>query len=169
LLESASELFAARGPSRVTVREIAESAGVNHGQVHHYFGSKDGLLRAVLDGLARRTADELAAWDGSEQLFAPGGATERHGRIVAHLLLDGRDPKVVQTEFPVVRALVGHLRSRGMTDHEARRRAAQASALVFGWQLFQPFLVTATGLDAAPDTDTALLSDGVQRVLRGDA
>ena len=29
-------------------RHLAERAGVNHGQVHHYFGGKRGLLEAAM-------------------------------------------------------------------------------------------------------------------------
>ena len=104
LLESASELFAARGPSRVTVREIAESAGVNHGQVHHYFGSKDGLLRAVLDGLARRTADELAALDALPKAgeWTLGGDTVKLTNL-DKVLFPGRDGEDPVTKRDLVR------------------------------------------------------------------
>ena len=110
LLAAATDLFADRGPSHVSVREIARAAGVNHGLVHHYFGSKDALLRAVLDELASESASEVAAWDGHSGLLEAEGAVGRHGRIVAHLLLDARNPADVQTTFPAIDALIAHLR-----------------------------------------------------------
>jgi AcrR family transcriptional regulator len=165
LVEAASVLFAARGPSRVSVRQIADAAGVNHGLVHHYFGSKDGLLRSVLDELSERVATEIGEWDGEGEFLAVGGAVEQHGRIVAHLLLDAQDPAAVQTTFPALRTLVAHLRSRGVAPEQARERAAQVSAFVLGWQLFEPFLCAAAGLDVDADRRTRVLADGVQRLL----
>ena len=114
LVAAASELFASRGPSRVSVREVARSAGVNHGLVHHYFGSKDALLRAVLDELAVRAAAEVEEWDGSSEIVVRGGPADRHGRIVAHLLLEARNPAEVQTAFPTIDALAAELRTRGL-------------------------------------------------------
>lgn len=48
ILDAAEELFARRDPSRVTVREIAEAAGVTHPLVHEYMGSKSDILEAVV-------------------------------------------------------------------------------------------------------------------------
>lgn len=48
ILEAARQLFAARGFERTTVRAVAARASVDPALVHHYFGSKDGLLEAAL-------------------------------------------------------------------------------------------------------------------------
>ena len=105
------------------MREIAAAAGVNHGLVHHYFGSKDALLRAVLDELALASVTEIAAWDGHSGLLEADGPVGRHGRIVAHLLLEARNPADVQTTFPAIDALTANLRSRGLSAREAAERA----------------------------------------------
>lgn len=47
LLVAARELMAEKGLPRVTLREVAQRAGVQPALVHYYFGSKEGLLRAV--------------------------------------------------------------------------------------------------------------------------
>ena len=52
LLDAAAELLAEVGPEATSVRDVARRAGVNHGQVHHYFGGKRGLLEAAMRGLA---------------------------------------------------------------------------------------------------------------------
>jgi len=165
LIDAATELFVGRGPARVTVREIAAVADVNHGLVHHYFGTKDGLLRAVLDRLANRAAAEMVDREIADARFLDGGATAQHGRIMAHLVLEARDPTTVQDEFPAVRALVDALRSRGLVDDEARARAAQVTAMVLGWQLFEPFLAASAGVDSDAATRTRLLDEGVARLL----
>ena len=53
LIQAAGELLGEVGPRGVSVRDIAQRAGVNHGQIHHYFGGKRGLLEAAIRHLAR--------------------------------------------------------------------------------------------------------------------
>ncbi len=49
ILSCALDLFASRGYDAVGVQEIAEAAGVTKPTLYHYFGSKHGLLVALLD------------------------------------------------------------------------------------------------------------------------
>jgi AcrR family transcriptional regulator len=54
LLAAASSLFAQRGADAVSVREVAEQAGVSPAMINYYFRDKQGLMRAVLEhGLDR--------------------------------------------------------------------------------------------------------------------
>ena len=48
ILDAAEELFRERGYEAVTVRDVAEQAGVSHALVHQYAGSKEDLFHAVL-------------------------------------------------------------------------------------------------------------------------
>lgn len=48
ILNCALELFAARGYDAVGVQEIAETAGVTKPTLYHYFGSKLGLLKTLV-------------------------------------------------------------------------------------------------------------------------
>jgi len=48
LLNCALQLFAARGYDAVGVQEIVDAAGITKPTLYHYFGSKRGLLEAVL-------------------------------------------------------------------------------------------------------------------------
>jgi AcrR family transcriptional regulator len=47
LIRATLSLMAARGPSAVTVRAIAEEAGVTQGMIRHYFSSKQDLMNAA--------------------------------------------------------------------------------------------------------------------------
>lgn len=171
LLDAAADLFAERGPQFVSIRHIADRAGVNHGLVHYYFGSKDALLAAALDRCAQEVADELAHLDDPTALYAPTPATVRHARIAAHVLLDAGDPARIQTDFPSQRVLVAGLRKSGFSESEARERAAQVSAMVLGWILFGDFLTSAARLDTEPVADgtgpgeDALLRRAVTRLV----
>lgn len=58
LLATALRLFSEQGYASVGVQEVCAAAGVTKPTLYHYFGSKDGLLAAVLEadypGLLRR-------------------------------------------------------------------------------------------------------------------
>jgi AcrR family transcriptional regulator len=57
LVQAARQCLLERGHQACSVKVIAGQAGVNHGLVHHYFGSKEQLWLAVL----RREAEQLRA------------------------------------------------------------------------------------------------------------
>ena len=59
LIQAASELICDLGPNKITIRDIADHAGVNHGQIHHYFGGKKGLLEATYKQLAFEHVQKL--------------------------------------------------------------------------------------------------------------
>ncbi len=154
LLEAAADLFAARGPSGVSVREVAARAGVNHGLVHRHFGSKEVLLRDCMTELTRKIAAEI---DSSAPLLeAPADLFARversaYWRVLARALLDGADPKQLQNSFPVVTALLAGVRralGRGQLDMDTDPRVLTAMGVAFGlgWLLFEPFLLVSTGL-----------------------
>lgn len=48
ILESALDLFSAKGYDAVGVQEIADRSGITKPTLYHYFGSKYGLLEALL-------------------------------------------------------------------------------------------------------------------------
>ena len=49
ILDAARAVFAQRGYGAAAVAEIATRAGVNHGLIRYYFGSKEKLWRAAVD------------------------------------------------------------------------------------------------------------------------
>lgn len=51
LLQAAQEHFTTREFKAVSLREIAATAGVNGAMVNYYFGSKQGLYMAMVDGM----------------------------------------------------------------------------------------------------------------------
>jgi TetR/AcrR family transcriptional regulator, cholesterol catabolism regulator len=51
LIDTALEVFAAKGFDAATVKDLSEAAGVAEGLLYHYFRSKEDLLRAALERL----------------------------------------------------------------------------------------------------------------------
>jgi AcrR family transcriptional regulator len=61
LLKAAQELMAEKGLPRVTLREVADRAGVQPGLVNYYFGGKEGLFRAVVGAVAQEMLERIQA------------------------------------------------------------------------------------------------------------
>ena len=59
LLQAGMELIAENGYTQTTVGAIGERAGYSRGQVSQRFGSKDGLLRALVAKLAADSRDRM--------------------------------------------------------------------------------------------------------------
>ncbi len=64
ILETAEELFAAKGFDGVTVRDIAEQAQVNVAMINYYFGNKDdlylGIVESYLEAISTVVEEVLA-------------------------------------------------------------------------------------------------------------
>ncbi|MFD5023854.1 TetR family transcriptional regulator [Streptomyces sp. NPDC058373] len=89
LLAAARLLLARDGVlAGLNLREVAAEAGVNHGQIYQYFGSRQALLRAAAaDLVERQAADRDEHW---ELPF-----TERRTAMLRHRLAE---PELVKLE-----------------------------------------------------------------------
>jgi len=84
---AARELFALHGFEAVSLRQVANAAGVTPAMVHYYFGDKHGLWLAVIeDYLEEALGGMLAA---REEIEGPGGLAIYLSR---HTQLLGRQP-----------------------------------------------------------------------------
>ena len=54
MLKAAITLFARQGYMKTTLTEVGREAGYTAGLVSHKFGSKEGLLQAVVDHISKR-------------------------------------------------------------------------------------------------------------------
>jgi AcrR family transcriptional regulator len=59
ILDAANALFAERGYDEVSVEDIASSAGVTRGLVHHYFGGRKQVYIALLERLGAQREQRL--------------------------------------------------------------------------------------------------------------
>lgn len=96
LIAAALEAFATRSFDTVAVHEVADAAGVAHGLVFHYFGSKRGLYLEALRDVARQLADVHAVPDSGTpaariraMLKRHLGFMRRHRGLALHLFRGG--------------------------------------------------------------------------------
>ena len=60
ILDAANALFAERGYEDVSIEDVARSAGVARGLVHHYFGGRKEVYLALLDRLGAGREERLS-------------------------------------------------------------------------------------------------------------
>ncbi|HEX6590279.1 MAG TPA: TetR/AcrR family transcriptional regulator [Longimicrobiales bacterium] len=89
ILDAATDLFSARGFGRTTIRQIAERARANSALIYYYFGSKDGLLQALVTRVQGAVSSNL-----ERSLASQGTAREKLERFIRLQveLLRGRSP-----------------------------------------------------------------------------
>jgi AcrR family transcriptional regulator len=72
ILVKALDLFAERGYDATSVREICEAAGVTKPTLYHFYGSKEGVYRALVDGTLESYRQGVR-----EIVQTPGSVAER--------------------------------------------------------------------------------------------
>jgi len=157
ILRVAERLFAERGFRDVTVRDIAHGAGVTHPLIYYYWGSKRGVLAAVLERTqARMRSMAVGRGGASETVLAlvrdnlSGGRL--YLRIMARAFLGGMSPGDWPGGFPTVERMLdlfvdGEPTSR--PEAEVREIIAAAIALAVGWILLEDQLLEVVGLTPA--------------------
>ncbi|HEY7512432.1 MAG TPA: TetR/AcrR family transcriptional regulator [Vicinamibacteria bacterium] len=76
ILLSALDLFSHKGYDATSVREICEAARITKPTLYHFYKSKDGLYRALVEGTLQEFKRRLVA-----ELDVPGTAAERLKRV----------------------------------------------------------------------------------------
>ena len=76
ILLSALELFSSKGYDATSVREICEAAGITKPTLYHFYGSKEGMYRALVDGALDDFRKAV-----TRALQAPGSAVQRLRRV----------------------------------------------------------------------------------------
>jgi TetR/AcrR family transcriptional regulator, repressor for neighboring sulfatase len=147
LIDATLELISQRSPATVTNKEIAARAGVNHGQIHHYFDSKDDLVaHAVLDASSRLVAERPS--QGVRPMLED---TTSIWRALAYLAVNSDS---IQVTSPVIAAMVEQeATTRGVRvdDPELLADVAAFVALSYGWAVFGDHVagsLTEFGIDA---------------------
>jgi len=157
LVEAAAEMLGEVGPRALSVREVAQRAGVNHGQVHHYFGGKRGLLEAAMRKLAREHYEHASARAGDAPFPPVLSLAEDPGywRAVCRVVMEG-DLELARIEIDedisvprrVLRSLEG-THDPGTDPLDAKARFAALAALQLGWVAFEDFMLLLADVDPA--------------------
>ena len=174
LVEAAIRLLDRRGAGDVSVRDIAAEARVNHGLVHHYFGSKEGLLREAVLRMSARVHREhppgvSVSW--SFDFFRKNPAL---ARVLARVCLDGPRDLLALAAPPAeiragrVAAIRRAVERAGLAGAiEPRILNARAVVAVIGWFVLRPLLERGFELPPDADEEVARVLALVDRIVAG--
>ena len=149
LINSAAELVGSIGPNQLSIRDIAEHANVNHAQIHHYFGGKQGLLEATYKQLAFEHVEQLerrkirADRLGNEPLSE---ITDNYFKAIIRAVLDGQmDLVKVQVDSGLsqsIKTLNQLTKMSGAKKPTPELKAAVALVMVleFGLAAMKPYI-----------------------------
>ena len=182
ILDAAERLLAGKGPDGFGLAELGREADVSFGLIHHYFGGKEGVLRAVLRRTLRQMGREIRRiqedgtfWrrEAPAVLVIFDTFTERPGftRLLAWGLLTGLiGGKDLADEFRADAAAVGEMVEafRRESPDETGDAAAVITTLlisaVLGFNLLRPLLTSAFEWTANEDR---LVRDQLARAMVG--
>ncbi len=170
VLDAAERLFAAAGPAEVSLRAIAQDAGVTYGLVYRHFGTKDVLLERLLERYAQRWRAHLGTApdyvDALEDLLGSSFDTGPYLRLLAWSLLTGDSSRSADSyrRHTTLDELPPLSPAGSQADETtAGLNTAAALAMAFGWRFFNPFIRAALHLEEQ-DPDT--VQDDIRQQLR---
>ncbi len=155
ILNAAEELFSQHGVAAVSVRDIAKHANVNQGLLHRHFKTKENLRLQVLDRLAKqarvRIGEPTDLTDTIRKSMQAVKDQEKYFRLMARTLLDSEGPFEVQSEYPLVAALVAKAEQAQEEQRldmslDPRIFIAGGLAQVLGLLIYADYILPATGL-----------------------
>lgn len=135
VLDAAETLMAESGFEAATLERIVKAAGIPPSSVYHYFGSKDGVLLAVMERGAQRFFADLPELGGrvggpSDHLAAviraAAGTLRRHPQFMSLMVVFAVQPPT--TGRDQIEAVVRRVREMALT------RLRAELALAFGDQ-----------------------------------
>jgi len=172
VLDAAEELFSAHPYADVSVREIADAAGVSHALVHRYVGAKADILRAVLARHEGRFTKAAAGATTVREAAARmlGGDTDRaqrYFRLVARVSLDSVLREVADVDFAATRLLAGLAAAQVAASGEEppvdpRLAIAAVVSLVVGFAALKDVLLTEVSI---ADIDPQRLDKQMVRIV----
>jgi AcrR family transcriptional regulator len=144
-LDATILLLSTKPITDITVQEISDSTGLNHGYVFRYFGTRLDLLEAVTVELAQRARTQVEAAAEKRrktpskivtmdlQLIAAGQElTQLRMRVVMYLISCGVDAKKFAHESKQnILLFADYCESLGMSRRMAEATAVRSSALIF--------------------------------------
>jgi AcrR family transcriptional regulator len=169
ILDAAEALLDRKGPDGFGLAELGRDAGVSFGLIHHYFGGKEGLLRAVLRRTLREMGREIRRieetgqfWEQSAPavvvvfdtyLRKPGFARLMAWGLLKGLLNVEEVSLEVQRDREALDAMVDRLRDGmpGASRIDAAALTTLLTSAVLGFNLLRPLLVQTRGWNSRSD------------------
>jgi AcrR family transcriptional regulator len=155
LINAGIKLFSARGMSNVSVRELADEAGVNHSLLFRHFGNKEGLIKAVFKHrFAEMGAFHPDAVSSGEQMLETSIRAvmqdEQLWRLMTFAALEGEDWILRSIPSPYMAATLAELEKsqregKIYSGVEAPVLLASGFALGLGWAVFRKILMSIAG------------------------
>ncbi len=163
ILDAAERRLFELGPDGIRLQQIATDVGISHPAVLHHFGSREGLVEAVVSrafnsleaDLIRSIAEaqpagDSAIFDAIEQTFSVL-VVKGHGRVLSWLLLSGH---ALDTRTSKLRALAELV-------HQKRLLAKPGACIDFEDSMFRVMLVTLSILGESVAGPTLRTSVGI--------
>lgn len=167
-LDAVIDLMDTKPIPDITIQEIADTVGLNHGYVFRYFGTRLDLFTAVTDELAdralsavtsemdRRLASGDARIPGDMSLIALGRPfTIKRMSVIQYLTTSGVAPdRFGQKSRAMIESTVQTLIAQGISHKMAQAQAFKISILLWA----QNALADAFGVTPDEATDLLLLT-----------
>jgi TetR/AcrR family transcriptional regulator, repressor for neighboring sulfatase len=166
ILDAAEALFAERGYTAVTVREIAAMVGVSHALIHRYLGSKAAIYATVLrrhELVIRASAPDSDDLLESTSLMLREAWLKqgRYLRLIAHSALHGLSYNRTSGRFAATERLVElgeKAAAAGAEDRDPdapspRFVIASLVAMLLGWAAAKDWVLPAAGIDEMSDEE----------------
>lgn len=147
ILLAAIEVFAEEGYEGASTRSLASRAGVNAPAIQYYFGSKEGLYRAVIGHIVHLVEVRLAP---PSQKIAAALAGQPAPRELAALLLDLLDGFVDLVACREIPTAAASLIARAEIENAATLEALQQAVVRLA---FQPATAVVARLLGLPESD----------------
>lgn len=144
LLAAAKKVFATKGYEAAAISDIARPAGMSDGLIYHYYGSKRGLLLAVLSDYYGRIIEDLEA-----------AVTETEGFEARLSILIRKHVETFVSDVDLCRMVISQARDfdtyLGSETHELNRRYTAIFLRIISEGM--------TEGRVAPDVDARLVRD----------
>ncbi len=170
ILDAAERRLLDGGPEAIRLQEIAADAGISHPAILHHFGSREGLVEAmVLRGITRLQAQFLEGWPSAKdpdiervlERFYEVASRRGMARLLAWLILSGHSNRPMKSGVFKPASERMHAGRVRRAQNEGRRipeleetlfAASYLFILVLGDSLFGASVRRAMGLGSDADS-----------------
>ena len=167
-LDATIALLEVKPIPEISLQEIAEATGLNHGYVFRYFGTRLDLFTAVTNELARLGAEagtkeiqrqkdagvDPLALNLNAMTLGRAFTLQRH-RVIQYLVSCGVDPTTFgEKSRELISTVENQFLAMGMHPRMARAQAVKSGVLLWA----DDFLVEILGISAEEAADVQILS-----------